>query len=810
MFKDHLKVAIRNLWRNKKFSAINVLGLAIGLATCLLIFSFVFNEINYDKFNLNYSSIYRIDANLKFGGEEMHLSKTPDPMGAAMKKDYPDVIEYTRLIPSDAINFIRQHEVIRESKVAFADMSIFRVFTLPMLAGDPANALAMPNSIVLTESSAKKYFNSAEDAIGRTLVTDSSAIYKITGVIKDIPPQSHFNFDFFISMASNQASIQNNWLHHDFTTYILLRKGADPKVLDAEFPSFVARHTGPQLQQAMNTSLTDLESKGNYIKYGLTPLGNIHLHSGKTGELSPNGSIEYVYIASTIAAFILLIACINFMNLATARYSSRAREVGVRKVIGSSRINLVMQFISESTLISVFAMAVAIVIAILMLPYFNQLAGKQMSLQLFSNLWTIPGMLALALAVGVISGSYPAVVLSSFKPAQVLKSKLSLGFKSGWIRSTLVIFQFCISITLIVATLVINGQLAFIKNKDLGFDRNHVLIIKNTDQLGHHADVFKTELSGLPGVKAITMSGFLPTNNDRRKNVFFKSPALNPYEAYQMEDWPVDINYINTLEMEVIAGRNFSSRFATDSTAVILNETAVRILGLHDPIGKQLYTKSSMETFDKTIKANTVIGVIKDFNFNSLHTFVTPVVLRLGDDNENMAIRIGTSDIPGLLSKIKTKWQLASPKEALVYSFMNDDFDKLYQSEQRIEKVFVSFAVLAILVSCLGLFGLVTYAAEQKRREIGIRKVLGASIANITAMLFKDLLKLVTIAIIIASPIAWLAMSTWLQDFAYRIHMSVWFLIISGGAALLISILTISAQAFKAAIERPVKVLKTE
>lgn len=827
MLKKYIKIAIRNLNRNKVFSAINIVGLALGLATCLLILIYVVDELGYDRYNKNYDRIYRIDADLSFGGAEVNQVMVPDGLGPTMKKEFPEVSQYVRFQGSDEINVKKGNESIKEDRVVFADSTIFEVFTLPMLQGNPATALVDPNSMVITASTAKKYFNTV-NVVGKTLtVINSTQLwehrnepgngtrwlgvnYKISGVIKDFPSQSHFNFDFILPMSANQGSRQNNWIHHDYYTYLLLKKGADPKNLSSQFPSIIQKYTGPQIQQALNMSLQDLQKTGAFIKYSLMPLGSIHLRSHKMGEWGPNGHMEYVYIFSTIAMFILLIACINFMNLSTARSSKRAREVGIRKVLGSLRMNLITQFISESVLISFISLIIALFIAALLLPYFNELANKNMTLGILFNPWMILILFSLVIIVGIMAGSYPAFLLSAYQPIQVLKGKLSSGFKSGWLRNSLVVFQFGISITLIIVTLVIFSQLHYIRKKDLGFNRNQVLILNNCNALGQRAQAFKLNISQIAGVQSVTMSGFLPTGDNRMENDLFKDPTLSPSGALQLEEWSVDNNYIPTLEMKIISGRNFSPQFPSDSNGVILNESAIKMLGIQNPVGKKLYAKTDLETFSKGQKTITIIGVIKDFNFNSLRQLVTPVGFILGEDRGSMALRINSSDIPNLIGKIEQHWKSIVPGQPFSYSFMDEDFNKIYQSEQRIEKLFISFAVLAILVACLGLFGLITFAAEQQVKMIGIRKTLGASVKDIIVLLSGDFLKMVFVSILIASPVAWWITTKWLQGFAYKIHMSVWFLVAAGVLATLIALITVCSQAFKAAIANPVKSLRTE
>ena len=523
MLKNYLKIAFRNLWKNKGFSFINIFGLAIGITVCLLIMLFVIDEVSYDKFNKKADRIYRVDGDVKFGGTHFILAVAPDPMGPTLKKDYPQVEQFVRFRDNGGFRIKKGNENLQENKVIYADSTLFDVFTLPMIAGDKKTALTEPKSVVITEKIAKKYFNS-EDVVGKTFIVNDTNNYKITGVIKDVPIQSHFNFDFFVSMSSIEESRRNNWLSNNFNTYILLKDGADSKALEGQLENVVNKYVGEQAQQFLNTSLKEFKKQGNFDNYSLTPLTAIHLHSDKVAELGANGNLQYVYIFSAIGIFILLIACVNFMNLSTAHSSNRAKEVGIRKVLGSMKQDLVSQFLAESILISFIALLFAITFAALLLPYFNQLSGKEIEFGLFSKGWLIPSLLLLVLIVGLLAGSYPAFYLSSFQPVSVLKGKLAAGFKSGWFRSSLVIFQFAISIILIVGTVVIYNQLNFVRNKKLGFDREHVLVIKNTYSLGDQAKSFKNELQNISGVQQVTMTGWLPTGDYRSD-----SPLLSAF-----------------------------------------------------------------------------------------------------------------------------------------------------------------------------------------------------------------------------------------------------------------------------------------
>ncbi len=807
MFRNYFKIALRNLTKNKFYTSINIFGLAFGLATCLLILLYVIDEQNFDRYNENAKRIYRVNNELKFGNNHLDLALSDAVMGPSLLKEFPQVEQYTRLQKFGSFLVKKGDQNLKETQVAYADSTLFDVFTLPIISGDAKTALRDPHSVVITERMAKKYFGRT-DVTGENLFINGKDNYKITAVIKDMPVQSHFNFDFFVPMAENESSRNNNWLSQNFNTYILLKKDADPKKLEPQFNAMMDRYIGPELKSLLNLSMDDFKKSGGFVRCSLTPLEDIHLHSNKVGELSVNGNIQFIYIFSAIALLILLIACVNFMNLSTARASSRAKEVGVRKVLGSLKRNLIQQFITESVLMSFVSLIIAIVLAAMLLPFFNQLAGKNIQTSFLFQPLMLVSFIALMIIVGILAGSYPAFYLSAFQPIKVLKGKLSEGFRGSILRNSLVVFQFSISVILIVGTIVIYNQLSYIRNKDIGFNRNHVLVLHGTDALKDQAASFKNELLQISGVANATMTGFLPVYGDRSKNTMFPSASLDPKTGISMEQWSVDENYIPTLDIKLLEGRNYSTQFLTDSNGIIVNEAAAKFLSSKDVLNQKLYSITDPQM--KKLTEYHIIGVIKNFNFNSLRDVITPMALMLHRESGSMAIRINTSNIYPVIAQIETRWRAMEPGQLFDYSFLDDEFNELYAPEQRTGKLFITFAVLAIFIGCLGLFGLITYAAEQRTKEIGIRKVLGASVGSIAGMLSKDFLKLVIISWLIAFPIAWYAMNKWLQDFAYRISISWWVFAGAGIFALIIALLTISSQAIRAATANPAKSIKSE
>jgi putative ABC transport system permease protein len=810
MFKNYLKVALRYLWKNKAFSAINIIGLSAGLAVCLLIVLYVKDELSYDKYNAQAENIYRVDADIFFNGTQFTSAASPAPLVPTLVKDYPEIVQYARLRNFGDILVKKGNQNIQNHNAVFADSTFFQVFSIPMIAGNRLTALNEPNSIVIDETTAKKYFNST-DVVGKALYVDNSKNCKITGVIKDIPSQAHFHFSFIRPMHDTYHDDQGDWLSNNYASYVLVRPGLTQASLQNKVNATINNYLSKQLEQVLHTTANDVKKGGNHFLYPVMPLTAIHLHSNKSYEFEANGNVAYVYIFSVIAIFILLIACVNFMNLSTARSANRAKEVGIRKVAGSLRSNLITQFLTESVLMSFLSLLLALGIAALLLPLFNQLAGKQMSVFTLLSSWLLPVLIAMIIVVGCIAGSYPAFYLSSFKPVQVLKGGIAKGFKGSWLRSGLVIFQFFISITLIIGTIVIYNQLNYILSREIGYNRNQVLMINNTYVLDKQIKTFRQEMLKISGVQSAAVAGSVPTETGYNQNGWFKDPTLDAKQVTILTDFFADQNYIPTLGMSMAAGRNFSLDFLTDSSAVIINETAAKLLGFKNPLNETLYRPNGYASSGGfTSKPYHIIGVVKDFNFSSMHDKVGPLIIELGENYGRVAMRINTKNIPALISQVQNKWNSIAPGQPFSYSFLDADFNKIYNAEQRTGKLFITFAVFAIFIACLGLFGLVTYAAEQRIKEIGIRKVLGASVGEIVTMISKDFVKLVLIASVIAFPIAWWMMNKWLQSFAYRIDISWWVFVLAGLLTIAIALLTVSFQAVKAAIANPVKSLRTE
>lgn len=810
MIKNYIKIAWRNLLKNKGFTAINIIGLSLGIACFIVIAMFVTDELSYDKFHAKADHIYRIHSDISFGGTDLNMAVSADPMGETLKNDYPEVEEYVRFYGSNGAKLIKKgNEYIKEENVVHADSTLFNVFTLPSIVGNTQTALNEPNTVVITNTVAKRYFGSAELALGQMLDTDDDnrTLYEVTAVIEDIPLNSHFNYDFFFSMDNVDYDF-GNFSSHNFYTYVVLRPGTDYQEFNKNFDEVIEKHMLPQIRQYVDiASIEEFEQKGNRLEYSLFPLTDIHLKSSRGVEIQPNGNIQYVYIFSTAALFILILACINFMNLTTARSAGRAREVGIRKVLGTNKKSLISQFLIESTIVTIIALIIGLFFVWLTLGWFNDISGKEMVL---SSLWSpkfLLFLLVLPLLIGVLAGIYPAFFMSSFQPITVLKGKLSAGHQKNYLRNFLVVFQFATSIILIIGTIVIYKQIDHIQKTNIGFDKDQVLLVSNSGLPRETRISLKTEIEQQTDVKSASFAGYVPISDSSRSDTTFSTESvMTQTNGFNMQYWRVDYDYLSNMDMELVEGRFFSRSFGADSTAIVLNETAAKLTGFDNPIGKKIYTTDGS---DSQI-AYEIIGIVKNFNYESLRQDVGALSLRLGNNSWVSAFRFNTANVDKLVSLIETKYKAAAPGMPFEYQFMDEAFEVMYRQEQRVGKVALTFAILAIIIACLGLFGLATYIAEQRTKEIGIRKVLGASVSNIVKMLSTDFVKLVLLSFVIAAPIAWWFMNTWLQDFAFRISLNWWIFIATGLIALVIAFVTLSSQAIKAAIANPVNSLRSE
>ncbi len=813
MLGNYFKTAFRNLLKYRFISTINLFGLAIGLTCCLLILAYILNEMSYDRFNRKADQIYRVTRifNAPDGNESLHLGSVAPPFGPLLQHDFPDITGMTRLLDIGTTALRYKDKLFNEQGLYFADEHFFDFFSVPVLKGNPKSALEEPYCVMMTEDLAKKYFGN-EDPMNKVISLNnirSKASFKVTGIFQAFPPNSHLHPEMLISFNTlkdssiyGEQALLTNWGNNAFFTYLMFPKNYPVKKIEAQFPAFIDRHLHYDNLPA-NTRTS------RFTSLSLQKLTDIHLRSHLDSEIEENGDISRVYIFAAIALFILLIACINYMNLSTARSLLRAREIGVRKAIGAQRREIILQFLSESVIITCLAMLLAFLLTRLLLPYLNQLSARQITMHVLLRPQVLIPLLLMPFAVGLLSGIYPAIFLSSFRPVQVLKGIIRTGGGNISFRKALVITQFSISIVLIIATMVVFQQLRFMQNKSLGFNKDHIITLSYPGALDSRYNAFRTELLQNSHFKALARSSRIPTGRllDDQGAYTLAGSGMQPSRV-DIKYVVTDYDFIPTFGISMAAGRNFSRDYGNDSTSFILNDAAVKALswGLpRDAIGKD---------FKYANVQGKIIGVVHDFNFESLHQKIVPMVFVFpGSDQSgygHLSIKIGGSDIPATLSYLKRTWYRFLPETPFDYTFLDERFAKLYQSEQREGTIFTIFACIAIFIACLGLFGLSSFMITQRIKEIGIRKVLGAGITDIVGMLSKDFLKLVGIAALIAFPLAWLGMNKWLNGFAYRIHIQGWVLIIAAVSAALIAFITISFQAVKAAVANPVEALRSE
>ena len=793
MIKNYFKIALRNLWRHRGFSFINIAGLSIGITAGFFIFMYVAFELSYDKFHSKADRIYRLVTDIKTPSETINTDVTSWAFAPKIKADLPEVESFVRT--SGGSFLVRRGNIkFQEERSMFADSTFFKVFDFKLLQGDPKTALTAPASIVFTESTAKKYFGNANPMGQTVLITGDAIPAKVTGIMKDFPENSQIKADMVISMTSLTQNfnkgIDNQWGNFGATTYLLLKPGTTQKALEAKLPAFLQTRNGEGMKKSQM-----------FYTLFLEPLKTVYLYSKRGGQ--ETGSISNVYIFGIVAIFILLIACINFINLTTARSVERAKEVGIRKVVGAERGQLASQFIGESVVLCIIAFILTLIFSALLLPMFNQLAGKTISAGIFSNWYYLTILFVTSVGIGLLAGIYPALVLSSFKPVMVLKGRFSGSNKGNVLRKTLVVAQFSISIALIIGTIVVYTQMDFMRNRDLGFSKDQMLVLNTNDDPAK--DALKQAISLLPGVKSTASASSIPGggNSGAYSEIENKKGDL---QIANLDLYFVDYDYVNQFKIKMVAGRSFSRDFSTDTAqAMLINEAAVKLFGYSSPqqaIGRR---------FKQWGREGKIVGVMKDFHFRSLQEVIKPLTMRIELRNLDLiTVKVSPKNLSSTLAQIESKWKELIPNRPYNYYFLDEFFDRQYRSEQRFGKLFFNFAVLAIFISCLGLLGLASYSTLQRTREIGIRKVLGASVPGIVNLLSVDFLKLVTASFFIAMPLAWYFMHKWLQDFAYRIDISWWIFVLAGILAIMIAIATISFQAIKAAMSNPVKSLRSE
>jgi len=794
MIKNYLKIAFRNLWRHKAFSFINIMGLTVGMAACFLIFLYIRFELSYDSFHTKADRIYRIVCDIKTPTEVIKAGGPSWAVPPNVKSEFSEVESFVRIAGGDNV-LVRKGDIkFQEENSMWADSLFFEVFNFKLLKGNAQTALKDPFNIVLSETTAKKYFGK-EDPMGKILLLTGDAFpVTVTGIMKDIPENSQIKGDLVISMSTIKkkfnADIDSQWGNYGAQAYILLKPGTNPKVLEKKFPAFLEKRNG-----------TEMKKSQMYATLFLEPLKEVYLHSTRNGNNT--GNMNNVYIFSIVAAFILLIACINFINLTTARSTERAKEVGIRKVVGAAKTQLATQFIGESVILCLIAFILAAALSAMMLPLFNQLSGKTISHGIFENTRYLMLLFGAAIGIGLLAGIYPALVLSSFKPVIVLKGRFATGTRGIILRKGLVVAQFSISIALIIGTIVVYDQMSYMRNKELGFSKDQMIVLDTNGDPGKNS--LNQAIEAIPGIKSTALSSSVPGsgNPGAYSEIENKKGDL---QIANLDLYFVDFDYINQFKIKVLAGRAFSRDFGTDTTqAMVINEAAIKMFGYSTPqeaVGKR---------FKQWGREGKIIGVIKDFHFRSLQQPIKPLSMRIEPGGSNLiSANVSAANIPATLAAIETKWKTLIPNRPFSYYFLDEFFDKQYRGEERFGSLFLNFAILAIFISCLGLLGLASYSTMQRTKEIGIRKVMGASVSGIINLLSKEFLMLVVLSFFIAMPVAWYFMHSWLQDFAYRTELSWWVFVLAGAIAIFIALFTVSFQAIKAAIANPVKSLRTE
>ena len=795
MIKNLLLVALRNFRRDKWYSLLNILGLTIGIAFSVLLIFYIKDELSYDRYNKNADRIYRIASYVREPEkDEMRWASSPFPLGPALKKDYPEVEETVRFVDAGKTMYKNGDLHFYEDKIYYADSSLFKVFSYSFLEGNPRTALVEPKSMVLTRSVAEKYFGKNQPALGKSLQNDKGEVYKITGVITDVPKNSHLRFNLVISESTLPKDFANSWGGFGFYNYVMLKPNTDAAALEKKLLPLYDKYLAPIFAQ--------FQIK---IHFGLQPISSIHLYSNLDGEPEELGSISYIYIFSAVALFMLVIACINYMNLTTARSARRAKEIGIRKVTGSSQALLVAQFLIESLLTAVFSLLLSIGLILLLLPVFNQVSGKSISFAALLDPSTFPILLAIILFVGLLGGSYPAFYLSKFNPVSVLKGSLSKSSSNAVLRKVLVVIQFSISMVMIICTLVVYRQLNYIRNKDLGFNKEQVLsITANTDKdIRSMILSFKNKVRNNPQVISVSTAGNYPGGQNMGFNLY-SVESKNGFVEKGVDNYGVDEDYFKTLGIGLKTGRNFSGLSDT-LKSIIVNENMVRYFGWENPIGKRV--RFPKDTTGFTME---VIGVIQDFNQKSLYNPISPLLLVYRPNSNSIQIKLDTKNIPAAIAQIENAWKTTFPELPFSYSFLDQDFDSQYMADQKRGKLFTSFSILTILITCLGLLGLIAFTTEQRQKEISIRKIMGAGLREITPLITKSFVLLVGLSCLIAFPVAYYFMNKWLKIFTYNTGLTPMPFLLAAIAVLFITLATVLFHTVRAGLANPVKSLRSE
>jgi len=804
MLRSFFINAIRNMRKHSGYLVLNVTGLTIGLTSFILITLYVMNELSFDRFNSNYENIYRIKITGMMAGATLDQAVTAAPMSKALIADYPEIEHAVRVNRSGAWLVKYGDTRFNEDGVLFADSSFFSVFSFRLLRGDPKTALVDPRSMVLTEEFAQKYFGK-EDPLGKRISLEADTnTYTITGVIQNIPGNSHIQFDMLGSLNSLENSFSEFWINHNYYTYVVLKDGVKKEDMEAKFPEILLKYVGPQLKEAIGITLEDFEKSGSQFGYKLEPLKDIHLKGASQYSLEPAGSLTNVYIFAVIALLILVIAIINYVNLATAKSASRAKEVGIRKVSGSDKTGLVFQFVGESLVITSIAAVLAFLFVLILIPSFNNLIGKEISPDLLSGIRGFAGFIGLIIFTGILAGAYPAFVLASFNPVEVLKGTLNPGSISKTLRGILVVFQFSVSIVIIIGAFAVYNQLNFMTSADMGLEKENLIVIRRPDALGQKLEAFKEQVLTLPGVEKVANSTSVP-GKTYNNNAFMldDDPTKTTYLINQSQ---VSFGFAEVLGIKLAEGRYFSKEFGTDSTAILINEAAVKALGLKEPLGKFIDEPRG----PGQVRKLKIIGVMKDFNIESLHKEITPVCFTImrGNFEGYLCIRLNGKDVEATIRSVEKLWSGISARQPFQYTFFDDEFNQLYETEIKAGRIFIFFSVLAIFIACLGLIGLITYMTTVRTREVGIRKTFGATQDGVLYLLSKEVIVLILISALVASPLAWFGIRAWLQGFAEKTNVNPLIYIFATIIALAIGWLSIISQALRAARQNPAEALR--
>ena len=804
MLKSLLQTSLRNLSAKKGFSLLNVGGLALGLSCFILIGLFVQNELSYDRHHEKADQIHKMSLHIFLDGTESNFAVVSAPVARGLVDEFPEVEASTRFSKGGSPVLRYEDKAFSEERFYWADSTVFDVFTMPFVVGDSKTALTSPYTIVFTESMADKYFGD-EDPMGKVVSMDGRQDYTVTGVIKDAPAASHAHYDFLASMASRENSRGTSWAtQNNFGTYFVLNPSTSAEAFQEKLKALVVSHVYPEIAELFNAPIEAIMSSGTEFEYLVMPLTDIHLRSRLRGEHETNGNILYVWLFGGIAIAILLIACVNYVNLSTAISSQKAKEVGVRKALGSSRGQLIAQFMSDSIVLSVLSVILALVLVQVFLPVMNSFTNKNLDLSYFDNWLVIPGLFGLAIVVGFVAGSYPAFLLSSFNPAAVLKGGGPKGKSKSLLRNGLIVFQYSVSAILVLASLVVYGQLKFIQNTNLGFSGDQVIVVEKTDDIPNGLQSLKQNLLRNAAVVSVGNSSSLfgELNNDN----MFRAEGQPETENKLIWTNSTDEGFAETYKLEMLDGTYFTADTPLDQSSIVLNETAVALLGLENPVGQKLIPMFSESTV-------TVIGVVKDFHVESLQNDIKPfgfVSMGEGDAGRNLSVRVSSADLMSIIGTIEEEWYNVSNGQAFEYEFFDSVFQERYMAEQDMGRILIIFSILAVLIACLGLFGLAAFVTTQRTKEIGIRKSLGASASGIVLLLFRDFGKWIVLANVIAWPLAYFVMNSWLQNFVFRtdINLAQFPIALIGG--LIVAFLTISYTSIKAAQANPVYALKSE